>query len=265
MKIIHHIGFNAKPADISYLGSLNIVVNPGVVSFEIDENDPHWPQVKAWTAGKTTVITTRTSFTPDEILEADWLYITPNIHKGYPQPENSYLEETYDLSDYCYTCGIGKIQKNPFILNSEPNWGKDSILQLNWVYDEYFVKPEVWRTIFQPRGIESRVVLTESDAVLSSVVQLVIDEAIDIAANPLASSRCPTCGRVKYTPHTKGRFPRLLQIPRGQIVKTKQYFGTDGTNAWQPILGSQDLVSVLRKHKIAGVGYWPADTIAREQ
>jgi hypothetical protein len=38
---------------------------------------------------------------------------------GYPQPEETYLEETYDLIAGCPTCEIGKVLKNAFRFRSE--------------------------------------------------------------------------------------------------------------------------------------------------
>ena len=45
---------------------------------------------------------------------------------------------------------IGAKQVSPFRMKESPNWGRRSILQMNWLFDEYFVKPEVWNAVFQP-------------------------------------------------------------------------------------------------------------------
>jgi hypothetical protein len=75
---------------------------------------------------------------------------------GYPQPEEMnlaastgadkfpYLRRTYDFSEACVTCWRGKRQIAPFRMKKSPAWGRRSILQMNWLHEEFFVKPEVY-------------------------------------------------------------------------------------------------------------------------
>jgi hypothetical protein len=71
-----------------------------------------------------------------------WYKLYSTGHFGYPQPEGTYALRTYDAR-YCDRCSIGGVQCNPFRLRSEPKARHSHFLQLNWVYDEFFVRPGV--------------------------------------------------------------------------------------------------------------------------
>jgi len=71
---------------------------------------------------------------------------------GYPQPEDSYLEETYDLSTACPTCKIGKKLKNAFRFSSEPKAKHSQFIGLNWVLDEVFVR-DVVKAVYEDQGV----------------------------------------------------------------------------------------------------------------
>src|SRR5438270_6686706 len=101
-------------------------------------------------------------------------------------------------------------------------------MQLIWVYDELFVTPFVWETVFHPRGIAARPVLTVRGAPLKTVVQLVIEHESRVVTNRLVEQKCERCGRVKYVPDAAGRFPPFAEEPEAPILRTSQYFGTGG-------------------------------------
>ncbi len=63
-------------------------------------------------------------------------------HHGYPQPEEDfgYREATYNVSDHCPTCGIGSVQNAPFRLRAEFKASHSQVVQLNWVFDEFFLR-----------------------------------------------------------------------------------------------------------------------------
>lgn len=93
---------------------------------------------------------------PSSILQgrhrrAAWLSIGATRHRGYPQPEDDYQYQVYDPNGYCDRCGIRTTQRTPFRFKSEPK-GRDSFLQLNWVFDEFFVRPEVSK-LFDDAGV----------------------------------------------------------------------------------------------------------------
>src|SRR6516162_7985167 len=157
MEVIHRLGLSWDKSKQALLAGLGIEVVEGVDAFEIGESDPRWPDVQplisAWKL--LDIVTTR--FSREELRGASYLDMGPDWHHGYPQPDGAfgYLKETYDVAEYCSACGIGAKQSAPFRMKGEPKWGKRHILQLNWVFDEYFVQPDVWKTVFEPFGVGS--------------------------------------------------------------------------------------------------------------
>src|ERR1700722_5708817 len=70
-----------------------------------------------------------------------WYRLQATGHFGYPQPEVGYESWVYDPNSYCGRCGIGGAQRNPFRFRSEPKARHSKFYQLNWVFDEFFVRP----------------------------------------------------------------------------------------------------------------------------
>ena len=215
--------------------------------------------MQRWIAARRAVDIVRTNFSKQEIADARWLELVPDWHRGYPQPKEGvfgYLEVTYDTSQYCPECGIGLRQKAPFQMKAEPKWGRNGILQLNWVFDEYFVKSAVWANIFEPHGIGCRHVQNTRGKELKTVVQLVVERETDIVNDGLPMEKCTRCGRVKYIPVTRGPFPALACEPAGHMVKTRQYFGS-GASAHKGVIISQVLARARSAKNIRGASVIP--------
>jgi len=270
MRVIHRFAFRLSAERRQELVSLGVHPEAGVampgggdpfVAVLVPEDHENWPRLKAkfdlWQVRGSVA----TEFSKAEIRAARWVELEPAWHYGYPQPredEFGYLEATYDLSEYCPECGTGKVQKAPFQMKGEPKWGRRSILQLNWVFDEYFVTPDVWESVFQPHGVRCRPVLNRKHAELKTVVQLVVEEQVGIDVGGLASQTCGRCGRVKYLPHTGGFFPPLVNEPSAAMVKTNKVFG-DGASAQHAVIISQDIVRAMTNEKVKGASFKPVD------
>jgi hypothetical protein len=267
MIIFHRISLRPTDKQRHELEALGMKLPSGValpgggaphVAFDVEERHPNWDALQrlfqAWDVGD--FVNTR--FSADEISEAAWLEFVPEWHHGYPQPEADlgFLRTTYDTVDWCPDCGVGLKQKAPFQMKGEPRWGRRAILQLNWVFDEFFVTPEVWSSVFEPSGITFRPVTNGKGATLKNVVQLAVEEQVGISIAGLTPQRCAKCGRVKYTPLTRGFFPALSGLPTCAIVKTKEYFGS-GTTAHQRVLVSQDVARALAQAGVRGASLKP--------
>lgn len=271
MRIMHRVAFAATPAEKQQLDDLGIKLStvtamPGggdpFIAFDIAEDDPRWLQLRSllhrWGRSEGNV---STSFTKKELESARWLELGA-WHHGYPQPDEDvfgYRQATYDLADWCETCGIGMKQKAPFQMKSEPKWGRNGILQLIWVYDELFVTPKVWTTVFKPHGIGSRPVMNTKGVELKTVVQLVVDENVGVVTEGLPSERCARCGRAKYLPVTRGPFPALTGKPSHAMAKTREYFGS-GAAAQKRVLVSQELARSAIAEKVRGASFWPVQS-----
>jgi len=259
VELVHRLALWVDVKVQGELARLGIGVPIGFAGFDVSESDATWPAIQDWLRRRHPIDSVRTRFSADEIAQASWLALGVDNHQGYPQPrddEFGYREATYDLSDFCPTCGVGLRQKAPFQMRGEPGWGRRGILQMNWVYDEFFVKPDVWESVFEPFGVSRRSVTNRSGRTLETVVQLVADGLVHLDTNGLASETCIACGRVKYLPIVRGPIPRLIELPVGSIVKSVEQFGSGGS-AFRAVIVSQELGASLRSAGIRGASFIP--------
>jgi hypothetical protein len=229
-----------------------------MTAFEITEDDPRWQKVLPLTHKFKVFDTVTTKFSAAELTNAGYLGMAAAGHHGYPEPsdDNGYLQATFDLSEYCRTCGTGLKQIAPFRLKKTPKLGK-SLLQLNWILDEYFVTPELWKDVFEPLGIGHRpVVLHKTGAVLDSVVQLEIPHTHDLQVDGLSFSVCPACSRKKYSISFRGFFPPPSGGPEDPMFKSSQYFGP-GALAYKLVLVSGALYRKVKDAGVRGINFYP--------
>lgn len=270
MRYIHRFAMGATHAQIAELRDLGMKFDPDdevfhepepIVAFKVAEDHPHWPLVRVrmseW--GSTTHFV-YTEFTPRELDSARWLRLTA-WDNGYPQPQEDqkFFEVTFDLTNCCPHCRLGKVQNASYRIKGEPKWGRRGIMTLGWVFEEFFVPPAVWETIFKPFGIPCRPVLNRRGKQLETVVQLVIDEEVDLVMDNLSVQEvCDACGRHKYRYSSRGYHPPLAKEPSGAIAKTRQAFG-DGWGIRAAIV-SQELRRAMVAHKIRGAQFTPVES-----
>lgn len=216
------------------------------------------PLFKQWGA----MVTVGSEFSDDDYSNADHFMTSPNWQTQYPQPEDNfgYLEETYDLKNYCPSCDIGAIQKNPFRIKKELKWGRRISFMLNWVFDEIFVRKDIYESIFAPIGIDFvPVLLHKNGSVIEDVKQLKINVVTSgLRLDNIDFERCEKCGRHRYKPITSGYFPSFVDDLKGQhIVKSQEYYGS-GKSASKWIIVSQTFREILIKNK-ANFSYHPGE------
>jgi len=237
----------------------------GIASFDVEETHPHWATIAKWITRRNAVDIIRTSFSAKEIKNAKTLSLEPDWHHGYPQPEDgtpNFRQVTYDSSQWCEECEVGLRQIAPFQMKGEPRWGKRSILQLNWIFDEFFTTPHAWSDVFKPFGVEYRPVMNTKGAELSSVVQLVIRDTVGLIESALPQGvKCTQCGRMKYRPHVRGRFPSLRNDLPSAICKSEEYFGSGGS-AFQAVIVSQALANAMIEAGLRGASFHPVEEAA---
>ena len=260
MRILHRVSVSSSREASAELAALGIEVRPtGFVSFEVDETHPRWPELRAWIARRGAPDVVTTTFSSDEVAAAPWLELVPDWHHGYPQPDEDsfgYLTATYDLRAYCETCGVGLRRIAPFQMKGEPKWGRRGILQLNWVFDEFFVIPRIWSAVFEPLGVGCRRVITPRGDQLETVVHLAVENEVEIATDGLEAEACGSCSRTRYLPVTRGPFPALASEPAGAMVKTRQWFGS-GASAHRRVLAAQPIRRALDAEKVRGASFRP--------
>ena len=274
MEIIHRITTNLTPEMREGLAKIGISAPKShrntaqnLHTFVVSEADAAWPAMQAWVKEHDTVDILRTVFTEEEIAAARWLELLGTWQHGYPQPRENdfgFREVTYDLNTWCRTCGAGAKQKAPFQMKKEPNWEENSILQLHWVHNEFFVTRTAYEKVFRHFGVKSLEVLSPFGVPLNTVVQLVVDEEVDIDAREMRACDCDVCGHAKYMPPTRGPFPALCVQPRGHMVKTRQLFGSDH-QAIRGVLVSRQLAKAIQQEHLGGVTFRPVREIAADK
>jgi hypothetical protein len=269
MKIVRHLVTNVSDEERREIEQMGIVipkmgnVGPRLIAFDLAESDHRWPAVRQWFLNRgDRPGFEHTEFTPAEVVAAPWVTVNPVWHHGYPQPEDdfAYRGVTYDLTDYCHKCGIGGRQVAPFRMTGEPRWGRRSILQLNWVFDEFFVTPGAWAGVFRQFGVAARPVLSRRGAELTTVVQLVNDERLSMTPSPeLRGATCGVCGRWKYEPIRRGPLRQLLGNLTGAIARTEDWFG-GGHSAFNEVIVSHELGAAITSAGLRGVLLRPIAT-----
>jgi hypothetical protein len=261
MRIIHNISLSANEHKRGEFLKAGVALSHGFSTFKIDEADPRWNDIKALSAKYRACDIAATKFTASELDDAEFLSVEPTWHHGYPMPDDDrgFLSATFDLTNYCENCGIGKKQAAPFRVKKLPVWGNKGILQLNWIFDEYFVKPEVWSDIFNHFGVENRpVVLHKTEEVASSVVQLDNQELANLNLDGFPYEQCSYCARTKYLPVTRGFFPRPVKATT-HLFRSREYFGS-GANAFQMVVISNLLYKKIRDGGVRGADFKPCTT-----
>ncbi|MFO0828698.1 MAG: hypothetical protein U0572_11205 [Phycisphaerales bacterium] len=272
-------------------GDPNNVLQLAISVLNVTEDQPEWPEVERLVAkycsGPHSV---STLFTKAELDTARWLQLSALGHHGYPQPEEDfgYQEVTYDLTEYCPTCGIGGAQKAPFRLRAEFKPSRSQILQLNWVFDEFFLRDEAREGLRSAAitGIDYLApVLHKSGRQSERVAQMVVKTKLPLAINPVGlqpvtckpqneewqemqrlrisePEKLSHCGRVKYHRAHKGpyRFDGGAFAGAPDVVKSHEWFGS-GASAHRLVIVSQRFRQAVVTSKWRGVSFEPIELV----
>lgn len=260
MKIIHRIGINPNDQQRELLERLEIAIpvrdNPvsGFFAFELEENSHTYkilqPYIEKWELPDMV----GTIFTNEEINSASLLVYNFSWYNGYPQPAGSfgYRGITYNDKNICRACGIGAIQQSPFKLKKAPNWGAHKMFELNWVFDEIFVRKEIYEAVFKNFGIQSMpVLLYKKETVIENTLQLIIPTTTALLnIEKVAFEICKECGKKKYSPQIRGFFPSLKETVKDlHMFKSHEYFGS-GASAQKKIFITQELRQEMLRQNI---------------
>lgn len=265
MNVIHRITFRTDSPASKFFEAEGFKINSGIINgYDIGENDSEWPRIQEAIKrfGKDAIgdFQYKTEFSKKEFEGAQYLKLTPQWHFEYPQPSDNfgYQETTYKPCVGCRKCGVGLEQQNPFSIKKAPAWGKRNILQLNWVFGDYFVSGEM-RNRLEGKilGVRFMEVLKyPKGAILDDIFQLVVEKRVPLAvSDDLKFEVCDVCDAKKYLPHTRGFFPKPLETDF-DIAKSREYFGSGG-DARQEMIISKTTYEVLIEAGIKGVDFIP--------
>lgn len=277
-------------------GSPDNVLRLAISVLNVTEDHAQWPEVERLLAkyGPATHSVSN-KFTKAELGAAEWLELSALGHHGYPQPERDfgYKEATYDVSDACRICGIGRVQNAPFRLRSEFKASHSQVVQLNWVFDEFFLRPEACDGLLGAAitGIDFLAPVIHkndrpSEQVAQMIVKTTLPPALDptglepvtckpqneewqalqrlIPSRPAPGPHCggPYCGRIKYHRMRKGpfRFGRNAFAGAPDVVKSHEWFGSGGA-AFRLVLVSQRFRQCFVAAKWRGVSFEPIELV----
>lgn len=253
MKNFYQIFKNWDANQVEILKSLGLNVQPGAHSILIYDQrmfDKLEPLFKQWNA----MVTIGSKFSDYDYSNARILNIVPDWQIQYPQPEDdfAYMEVTYDLKNYCSSCGAGAVQKGPFRIQKDVKWGRRKSFVLNWEFDQLFVSNDAYEKIFAPIGVDFvPVLLHKTGKVIENIKQLKIDTAVcALKLDNFKFEKCANCERLKYEPSSYGYFPSFTdETYAPQIIKSQEYVGSGG-NAFKWIIVSQSFRKILLAEKM---------------
>jgi len=269
MNIIHHISFNSKKRHIyKYFDKLGIKMEAGTVSvFNIGENDKEWDNVRNFINFHSTDISdfqVKTEFTKKEVDGADFFAISPKWHFEYPQPEDDFEYEliTYDPTMVCSKCGAKFKQIAPFSIKRSPKWGKRNIVQLNWVFDVYFISGSLKAQLENECNELNfmNVNKYKTKEYFDDIFQLDINQTVDLDMSSVTTYKlCDACKQKKYLPHTRGFFPSPVNGDF-TIAYSTQYFG-NVYEARHAVLINKKIYNLFNKIGVNGIYYTPCCSI----
>jgi len=244
MQFFRQITSNWDKNQVAILRQHGIKVEVGMVRFNIYDLNLYKELAPLFNEWDVNLDFIGTDFTNKELLSADYCVINRWNSFGYPMPDKNmgYLHNTYETKDMCSECGEGLVQTGDFRVRKVPKypfWG------LEWIFDEFFVRTDLYEQIFKPLGIGSRPLRKyKDDSIIDSYVQLlipVIDEPLELST--YESQLCSKCSAIKYDPKPHGYFP-LQEHPLPYIYKSKEFFG-DGFSAFRRIYVSAYLRDLM--------------------
>ncbi|HMH23623.1 MAG TPA: hypothetical protein VK563_17675 [Puia sp.] len=253
MKIRHIVSHDWTLQQVKKLASLGIQAEKGQYQIIIEEGEVFEklrPYLKEWEVDTSV----STQYNKKDIAASSLLAYIGSWVNGYPQPEDvpGYRALTYDLSGYCTECGMGAVQKAPFRIKA-PKWGEKKLFELNWVFDEIFVRQDIYDSLFMKAGVDSWPVLSyKKDTVIDNVVQLKLPESkVPLLLDHQPFEVCATCGQKKYSRQIRGYFPKFRsKLPAGlSVFKSKEWFGSDA-RAFKQVFITKKIYEQLEAIKV---------------
>jgi rRNA maturation protein Nop10 len=278
VEIWHRVGYSHQDNVEEMLAAIGVTYGktPGLhgaylITFEISESDPKWPQVAELIRQKGGFNFVWTEFTEREVLDAQWLKLGAAYQVGYAQPHGALEWKEVTFDNGCPQCGVGVRQKAPFRIEAEPRLGKNVFASL---YSDWplFCTSEVL-AVLEAEGIQGYetwpVLLHKTGEPSQRVQQLMIPTVAEPAlveefaeAERFQKEICQVCGQVRYTPYTRGMMPlRRASLATGvDFQLTCEWFGS-GHAAHRDILVSNDVATLVVERGWQGLVLWPVQLV----
>jgi hypothetical protein len=238
-----------------------------LIIIEITESDINWSILSNLVQEKHALDIYHTTFTDEEILEADWLLLKPSFEQGYPQPKNGWEKTVYGDS-IRPLCGIGYYQIGPFHISKEPFLRKKDFYRPIWTYVLFcsnLVPSQIKGNGIS--GVEIREVIIHNTKLPSKVVSQLI---FPYVTGPVLGETdkvepwtCPLCGITKYAYHKRG----YMHLKKSQIRPdldaqvTYEWFGTGTATGHREFIVSNRFATLIVKNKWQGVTLKPVNLV----
>jgi hypothetical protein len=261
------------------------------IEYTISENDELFPVFENLIQKHQLYVQTGVYYDDTDFLEADWFTINAGEDQ-YPQPEDRFIEATYDLTNYCGRCGFGKEQTKPFRLKSDFKQENLDFLGLHWVHDEFFVRKKC-KSILDDEGVSDITFLNpvfhSSDLQIQDLFQVKTKMLTEsgVVVNGLDKRVCaphkperprqkkkhgafgiggfredlPYCGHTNYLYPRRSplKFHRKTMENRPDIIRSKELFG-DGVGH-HLILASKRFFNIVQEYELTGLRFTPIELV----
>jgi hypothetical protein len=211
----------------------------------------------------------RVHFDQQDFETSEWFYIMAGEYQ-YPMGENvdlDYTEVTYDLSNYCDKCGMGKTQNNPFRLKRDFKQRTNQFLGLHYVFGTIFVRPPA-KEILNKEGFIGidyvHPLFVGSKEPIKTVYQMKVDTTLPPGLvqawhnGGKGYAECPFCQSKKslYPQRDAIRFNKSIFSNSPDIVQSHEHFGS-GSSANRLTLVSKRFYNIVEKYKLKGLTFTP--------
>jgi ribosomal protein S27AE len=257
VEIWHRITFGHRDGVDAEIEAMHIQYKksplPGtgyLIHIDVSESDSRWPQLAALVRQKNALDVCNTTFTPAEILSAQWARLVPAFEQGYPQPEATWVRKPVNYEEHCPRCGTFR-QAASFRLKKEPVLGKKVFMSLYWTYALFCARVvliqleadeirgyEVWDALIHKTN-------TPSESLSQLFIPAIAKPGL-VRVEDLKRETCPECGMTRYYPHMRGvmHLKRDALSSDSDIMQSYEWFG-DGHMAYREILVSHKLAKLV--------------------
>lgn len=271
MEIEHHMSFpsgNKKIITILREYGIHVSVKSIISSFSALESDDGYKAIKEFIDDgiiSDLPCNAKYHYTDEEINNSSYFAIRSTHHWSFPQPEDDYKKQVYNLSDYCISCGSGLRQVGKFTMKKEPTWGEKRIMHLHWVWDEIFLNTKIEPLFISNNysGYELwNVHRWKSSLDLKTVKQIYIQNTVELGLHDVSARKiinCKKCGNTKYVLGFGGFFRAkrsCIDSIAHDFCKTKELFG-DGKNAKPKIMISKRVLRLFLENNIREIAFTP--------
>lgn len=304
MRLRHHISDHNKPDFTAALDELGVryktkaiggtdhVLSWDCFDLLVYDDDPKWPLLRDLAAEHRVRVWHSPVFTDDDIAAALWLFAHATADAGYPQPKKAfgYESESFDLTNWCRRCGIGKVQTRPIRLRQEPTSKSAHFFAPQCLHHVLLARLAV-REVFEAENVSGVRYLAplrhRTGTPLETVVQIlptttareglvgVVQElvtcspqdkdmsAIQIPAPGRGALSDGFCHRVKYHVPSRKKLVHYLRNTFEEapdILLSAEWFGS-GAAASQQVIISNKVARLVLAHRWKGLELEPIELV----